>query len=124
MGSLWCEFILEKSPLLPYHYGTDTYPKEVELALQVFPMQMCPTKAIIGPSGSSMLLAGLPKGSPVLCCIAILPLPPGAFMHISLKASGKEYACGEYDKIYSSWDAMVCHYLQDHLWDLSSLSQV
>ena len=93
------------------------------MALQALPMQMDPTGAIAGPQGSSMLPAGLPKGPTVPCYITALTFPAGAFKHIILKASGKEYAYWGCDKTSSNWDTMVSHYLHDHL-SLYSLSQV
>ena len=89
--------------------------KEKEPALQASPMQIGPHKAIAGLSGSSKLPAGWPKGPPVPCHIAALTCPAGAFRHINLKASGKEYDCGMGDKTSSNWDTMVSHYLQEHL---------
>ena len=48
--------------------------EEEELALQVLPLQMGSTEAIPGHSGSSTLSAGLLKGPPVPCYIAILTI--------------------------------------------------
>ena len=90
-------------------------PREEDPVLHVLSMQMGPTKTIDGPPGSSTLHAGLPKGHPVSCHIATLTLLGRAFKHINLKASGKEYVCGEYDKTSSNWDAVVSDYLQEYL---------